>query len=315
MRSGTRNDSGELSNFRVLYFFPQRGCVPTRHTPRALPRTPPPHPPRPTAHAAARATLSRSRSPPLVSTVVVAAPAPAAPRPLARAALARVVVGEGPQRDSRLALGARRQRVRRLEGGDAEEARVRVLLSHRLTGEEGGGGGGEGARREGGAAGRRRGGAARLVGSAFPWVCHSSWAGASSARLYMLVCSRSGPTRQSHRVEREAHRGRRDLRRAVLEEAVLLQRERTGTTTGAPSCCRPSAQGEAAAAARERRGAGGGRRAGRRGRGGRRGGGGGGGGAAAAAPLAVAALRRRERKPCTSRPAAELIRLRTRLSI
>ena len=88
---------------------------------------------RPLTRPRAPLSRSRSRSPPLVSTLVVAAPAPqTAPRPLARAALARVVVGERPQRDSRLALGARRQRVRRLEGGDAEEARVRVLLSHRL---------------------------------------------------------------------------------------------------------------------------------------------------------------------------------------
>ena len=93
---------------------------------------------RPLTRPRAPLYLSLARSPPLVSTLVVAAPAPAAPRPLARAALARVVVGERPQRDSRLALGARRQRVRRLEGGDAEEARVRVLLSHRLRKGNGG---------------------------------------------------------------------------------------------------------------------------------------------------------------------------------
>ena len=161
MRAGLRKHwcRACCQTFKGYYSSPRRAGGPTRHhTCRALPRTPPPHPPRPTAHAAARATLSRSRSPPLVSTLVVAAPAPAAPRPLARAALARVVVGERPQRDSRPALGARRQRVRRLEGGDAEEARESTRTAC-ARGTRGGGGGERAARGTsgGGAAGREAG--------------------------------------------------------------------------------------------------------------------------------------------------------------
>ena len=143
MRSGTRNDSGEIVKLsRALFSPPARVRAYKAHTSGSPSDSATPSPAPDRSRGRARHSLSLARSPPLVSTLVVAAPAPqTAPRPLARAALARVVVGERPQRDSRLALGARRQRVRRLEGGDAEEARVRVLLSHRL---HGGGGGRKG---------------------------------------------------------------------------------------------------------------------------------------------------------------------------
>ena len=152
MRSGTRNDSGEIVKLsRALFSPPARVRAYKAHTSGSPSdsATPSPAPDRSRGRARHSLSLALARSPPLVSTLVVAAPAPqTAPRPLARAALARVVVGERPQRDSRLALGARRQRVRRLEGGDAEEARVRVLLSHRLKG---------GRREEGAVRGRRWG--------------------------------------------------------------------------------------------------------------------------------------------------------------
>ena len=231
MRSGTRNDSGEIVKLsRALFSPPARVRAYKAHTSGSPSDSATPSPAPDRSRGRARHSLSLSLAPVGVdprrrrARTTNRSPPPRPRR--ARARRRRRETAEG------LTPGARRPAAAcpavggwRRRGSACESTSLAPPARGRRR-EEGAVRGRRGARGEGR---RRGGGGARLqVGSLGLSVGLPQLLDARrelGERVHARLLEERTPRRQSHRVEREAHRGRRDLRRAVLEEAVLLQRE------------------------------------------------------------------------------------------